>query len=787
MYNPKNIKEGQLNKPSLLSYEDAAGLCSELGFFMPPEHLLAYLSYSSSRKSISYDELYILDSLYVNDGAPAAKSFKTDSAFLFESYSDLVNKNIAINGADAPITVESMLNTPDSFIAKYTGNVQSTRQSTYSSRLSLYCQGCIDSSKSPTFTLDDDNTFGIYGRKDRKRAPVLDRSIIFALLPREGLTHDEYDDEAVKALSLLENSELIYNPFVIGTRGLVQDIINFNLGASINTASYPSNPACKTFASTLSALAGYGAFFITERHREQLMSALSDTKLVAIECARVNNEGFIAVFSGKKLIADMDTYYLKNANSYKYFDIIAHPSEDNTCKSDVELSSVKGRDSLIQKHQLGTYTNKNIAVSYAKCRITSNSVHNGTYTALLPIFELAAKGVDRRHITISKRLELNLASDISDAVSTVVALSRSQIELSVMGESNSLNYSAHSNMLHLFATGRISVADIPSDHFVQDGNGIYILSPMRRDSDAPNFENIRKLLDYLYAIIRKGIVKSVKVFYNTPLDKAVGSMETNGTGATTRSLDGIVCPPLYLLVEATEGIGGTHIGETYIRDFHPVLNVPDAFEKSNIKTRNPNVLVLSFNDKMPRLKTVLKNLSLKGAKVKFIKATLEKKCLDYIVSVLPQTHIILICGDDELITNAICDINLRGALARYKEEKKLIVAFGEGAVSALSDLQYLPATYAPISEPTCATQDIDLYSKNIPSAFSMKKISYRARVQSIQKLISGDSESALVCASINGEIYSDGLISSDGLTIGVYSLLCDEIIESAIKYYEEDI
>lgn len=782
MYNPKNILTGQLNKPSRITPEKAAELYCELGLIMPQEHFLSYLKYSKKRKSITYDEIYLIDSLYAANGIPTICSFKSNNVFLGESYADIVSKHKTLYGNNEPVTVSDLLDTPDTFIEKYANSFRTTRQSTESSPLALYCEGCAESSSLPTFTVSENNSFGLYDKRIRDRISILDKSSIFALLPTSDMTREEYEGEAIKAMSLLENSGVIYNPFIIGERGLLVDVLKFTQGAVINTATYPQNPTCQTFAKTLAALSGYAAFFITARNKEQLSSSLSSSKLTPIECAKTNNEGLITFYSGKKFIFELDTGHLQNINSRKPVDIIA--DTHNAGEKTSQLSSVKGCDSIVKHCQNGAYESATDIISYASCDINENAVSNGIFTALLPIFELAAKGIDRKNITISKKIEIGGDHVNSNDVSTLISLARAQIDLTVHGESNAINYKTKQNTLHVFARGNRTLANAPADSFSHNGSGIYILSPMKKDEEIPDFANIRKLLDYLYAIIRKGSVLSAKVFCDTPINDAIASMENGKFKAKTRSIEGILCPPLYVIVEANEGIGGTHIGEVYEQDASEPDFIPTPyFEKPYEKAQNPNVLIADFNSKETKLKTVAKSFYHRGARVKYVKATLEQKCLEYLTGALSDTHIIIFCGDDELIADALCDINFQEAMTKYKEGRKLIIAYGSGAISALSDLHYLPAIYSQAVTLDHDSSKIELYSKNIPSAFSSKKITYKAKLLGSNKLISGDCVNALICANDNGKIYSDGLISNDGAAIGIYSLMCDEIIESAIKYY----
>ncbi len=778
MYNPK--------KPKRNGYITPADTCEDIGLIMPQSDLSAYFSYSGTKKKISFDEIYILDSLYTSCGAHAIKSLRTNDSFIGESWGDLVAKHEKIYGEDAPITLESLLDTPDKFIEKLAPPFDLTRQTTLASPLSLYCRGCARDVKLPTFKLGGGKGFGVYTRIDRKDLPVLDSSYLYALLPAKKLSREEYEDSAVKVISLAENSGIISRPTVIGDRGIIGEILKLDRGAEIYADLYPANPACATFASTLSAFAGCGAFLVTEKNKEHIRSLTSNSGLVAIECARINSDNSVTVIKSKRVIADLDLYYLKSTNAYVLHDVVAKSSEADDAALGARLSSLKNGESIVQKRGCGAYEDEARVISCASCDINENSVHNAIYAALLPIFELAAKGVDRRSITVSKRLELDSAPDASSAVSAITALGRAQLELSLRGEGNGISLNSESSRLHIFAKGNKTVAHAPSDSFSQNGNGLYILSPMRADSGIPSFDNIRKLLDYIYAIIRKGVVKSARVFAGTPINAAISSMNTNGIEAITRPLDSIVRPPLYLIVEATEQIGGTHIGETRARDaaaFEPAPNDFYGFEKSNIKTPTPHVLLINYGYREGDIPSLTKSFSRRGAKVKLVDATLEKKCLDYLADVIPQAHIIIFCGDDELIANALCDARIHEALVRYKEERGLLIAFGKGAISALSDLHYLPAIYVPISRIELNSRSIELYSKNMPSAYSSKKISYSAELHSDAELICGDCDAALVCASLNGEIFSDGLVSGDGLALGVYSLLCDEIIESAIKYY----
>lgn len=781
MYKPKNTLQGQLNKPSALSVQDAAEIYGKLSLIMPPERFLSYLSINANRKAIPYDEIYFIDSLYATASEPSIMSFMTNNPFLAESYTDILSKHRALFGDTAPMTVASLINTPDLFIEKFTGRIHSVRQSAKDSSLELYCDGCTDSARMPIFTLDKDNEFGIYGSRERENRAILDKTLLVALLPVSDMTREEYEDEATKIISTLENSSVIYNPHVIGKRGILDDLICLDTGATVDIAAYPQNPACQTAASTLSAFAGCGAFLVISKNMESVRNAIAGTKLIAINCASLNRDGIISVRSGKSHICELYLDHLKTANANRPFDIIGE-TEDTDVK--VESISLTGRNSIVCKLQNGVFENSVDVVSCAGCEFGKNSVIDGIFATLLPVFQLAAKGIDRKNVTLTKAVELDTKNGISAPVSTLVSLARTQIELSLKGDGNKFDFTANKNSLYVCARGSKSVAYAPKDSFSVVGNGIYILSPMKKDVQIPDFENVRKCLDYLYAIIRRGIVRSARVFFNTPITDAVASMETDTTIANTRPLEGLICPPLYLIVEASESIGGTHIGEVAEKESQKVEYTEGGFERHAEKTSTPNVLILDFKRGEKEIKKVIRAFSTRGAKVKYIKATLEKKCLDYIARILPETHITVFCGDDGLIADAIIDVNVHASLTKYREDKKLIIAYGKGAISALSDMHVLPAIYSPVNAVDLTSRSIQLYSKNTFCVFSDSRIMYRASMYGHCDLLSGDDENALICASVDGEIFSDGIISRDGIAIGVFSLFCDEIIDSAIKYYK---
>ncbi len=788
MYNPKNPKkDGKLNKPASLSYKDVKAISSELGLTMPCEHLAAYFAYSKARKSISYNEIYLIDSLYATDNKPAIKSFRSNDVFSSESYKDLIDKHSAVNEKDAPITISALINTSGEFVSKYTGYpAGETCQSTEKSKLSLYCQGCVESHSLPTFNLDNDKTFGIYNRIARNNDALPEGCSLIALLPATEMSIKDYEEKTADVMSAAESSCIISNPMIINERGVLEALIKLGTGACVNTSSYPTNPSCTTFASTLSAFAGYGAFLIAEKNKAKLLPLMENSNLVAIECARINAKDKITVTCNETPIAELDLGYLKSIKVHEYFDIISAPEYPESL-SDINASliSLRSSASIVKNcNTQGAYVDLKNTVSGAVCDIDSYPMHNALYCALLPIFELVSKGANRQNIVLTKALEIKDFSN-SDITNTALALHRVQTELALRDEANTVSYNSDASKLSVFARAEFETeTKSPSDFFTLNGDGIYILSPEKITNGIPDFFNIRKLLDYVHGLIDKGVVKACRVFFNTPVETALKAMSSENAEAIIEA--GTPEANIYFVVEATQAISGTRIGSVKgnTDSCEPQAeNQPLVSANSDAKPKNTSVLLINYNFDRPELEAVIKTLSSQGAKIKYVKATLEKKCLEYLVSVIPDTQIIIFCGNDNLIANALCDISVQEALRAHRESKKLIIAFGEGAISALSDLHYLPQISSPAVDVILDSKCVNLNSKSIECAYSSAKISYTAKLSDNPKLIVGECDRALISITSDGTIFSDGIVSQDGVNIGVYSLLCDEIIESAIGYF----
>lgn len=576
MYNPDIINsKGKINKPSSVTPDTAQKICEALGLTMTPEELISYFEYSSGRKEISFNELYILDSFY-QSGDTAIRSFKTDDPLTALTYGDLVDKHRAIYGEDAPVTLDSLLCATDEFIEKYVSSPRlGLSVSSIDSRLEAYCRARLDSPALPKFDLGDGVELGIYRNAQKDKEKLLDQYSFISLIPSLNMTREEYEDIAYKTVALAQNLTIISNPVMIGKRGVIGELVRFGVGATVNIDAYPENPACHSLASILSAFEGYVGFLALPRKKAELIPILQGWGLIAVECAITGTNEIIDVFYGGDTVASLDIDYLRDVKPHKYCEIVSRPefSTERICVEHHDLTACATVEPA-RNDSASVYFGGRNAVACASCNIDEYVMQNGIFASLLPIFELAAKGINRRNITIAKRL---FSSDEDPcAVDAALALHKVQCELAIRSDESRVSIPEGESLLYVGANGLSAPSQkIPADTFIGEGD-IYVLSVVSDGVNGIDYKKLRMLIDYLTSIATSGSARTARVFIDTPLDSALASMKPDNVQLELDGADGIKCPTMYVIVESPDSIRGTRIGKAVA--FEPSLdevNLPE--------------------------------------------------------------------------------------------------------------------------------------------------------------------------------------------------------------------
>ena len=491
-------------------------------------------------------------------------SFKTDDELSRNCFTDLLEKHAAVYGEGATVSLESLFGATDRFIEGYLKkHDRDIRLSALDTRLSLYCNGDLNVASQPVFNIDGEK-FGIYKKIERKSELAFRNASVISLLPAIDMPYEKYCDVATTIIAITENRGLISRPTVIDRSGVIGLLCDLGVGARVEIESYPINTECDSFQESLYKFKGMCAFVIEESQKPRLLEFLIESGLIAVNIARLCRDEKITFTSGGREITSLYIKSIKDNEIAILNDVISSPSY---CPPSIPVAKLplSANASIPTRREdvESVYATLTGAASGTVCNIDEYAMQNVMLAALRPIFELVSKGTDRRSIKLSKKISAKADCDVSHIVDTALALHKIQTELVLHGEGNKLDLCADKNEIGIFATGTTaSTENMPADHFYGDMSNIYILSGVDADVRKINFETVRRVLDYIRFLILRNGVQSARVFFNTPLDEALVSMNTENLKLVTRDIGSLKCPLLYIIATSKEELRGTYLGYT---------------------------------------------------------------------------------------------------------------------------------------------------------------------------------------------------------------------------------
>jgi len=167
------------------------------------------------------------------------------------------------------------------------------------------------------------------------------------------------------------------------------------------------------------------------------------------------------------------------------------------------------------------------------CNTEENGFCTGMSTVIDSVFALISKGVNRKEmgLTLSFGIPRNtdFSTSLSQTLAGVLGAYRAMIELCVP-DTDSKIIESQAPYPFVFCSAFTKKAPTPiSEQFVCEGNGVYLISFKRRSdttpSGMPDFDNIRKMCDFVYSLIKDGKISSIRSF-NGDARSAVDMMST---------------------------------------------------------------------------------------------------------------------------------------------------------------------------------------------------------------------------------------------------------------------
>lgn len=196
----------------------------------------------------------------------------------------------------------------------------------------------------------------------------------------------------------------------------------------------------------------------------------------------------------------------------------------------------------------------------------SNHFLSALYTTLHAVNRAVAAGTSYEALTLSNRLSVTRDASISgplfgDLMASLLGAYRAQSELAIpdIGGSFYADQTDNHGAITVFAAAHAPQKVIPTS-FVSSGNNVYLLKPLIGENGLPDFEDYRKLLQYVHRLCQDGTVRSAIAVDAGGILAALHTMAHSGYGFLSSSaLPSVTCG---FLIETSEIIQGTLLGVT---------------------------------------------------------------------------------------------------------------------------------------------------------------------------------------------------------------------------------
>ena len=373
--------------------------------------------------------------------------------------------------------------------------------------------------------------------------------------------------ERIAMLALPEHTEIL----PIGEHGLLEALLHFD-GVYLVPAYLPENKEDTVLSDWVSSYKNGVLLRLDGEIAASVRDRAVEHGLIASIIGKCTSNHFLTVRRKDQSPVQWETDFLRAFFPVLPADVeISHigqncdihvtaPQEQTICAGgDCTLLSadIPNTAYAIQKEHILTG-----AVSYP----FSNKFLSALYTTLHAVNRAVAAGVSYEALTLSNQLSVVRDASVTgplfgDLMASLLGAYRAQSELAIpdIGGSFYAPQADQHGTLTVFAAAPTPQKVIPTS-FTSSGNNVYLLKPLIGENGLPDFEDYRKLLQYVHRLCQDGIVRSAIAVDAGGILTALHTMAHSGYGLlSTSALPSAICG---FLIETSEIIQGTLLGVT---------------------------------------------------------------------------------------------------------------------------------------------------------------------------------------------------------------------------------
>lgn len=459
----------------------------DLGLYMNSSQLASIQSYykNNARRDPSLDEIYLFDEIIAQreyQRYPIMK-FLTDSPVIAQTYADLIRKYNSVCTSQAAPTASSLANVAREYLKKCGKKTSLNDRALFE---------CGDSAELELLLKRGVSTLSVYNANlgyTATSTAILPGQLIAALSKGADMTSQEFHNALKKALCE-QSVEFITGTLTLG-KGILRALCQYSIGAFIDMNA-PALDARAELTSLCDTTADHALIIIAQENVNALLHTAGSYgihasvigSLSSDKCMTVRNNIGVTLSYPLSFISELMTptqglqVYPDNADNF------VADARAYACRTISENSN-----SVLAAHS------------------SPATFFNALYTTLGSVSDCVAAGASYKDVCLSFDINQPITPGCNDiAVACLLGAYRAQIEFYIPDTQS--RFTTAAGGAPTFTSHAMSTLSLTKPHKYSaadhDSSSLYLLKPNIEQNGLVNFEQLRRMWDYVTALVKNG-------------------------------------------------------------------------------------------------------------------------------------------------------------------------------------------------------------------------------------------------------------------------------------------
>ena len=487
----------------------------DLGLCMDVSHLVSLQAYykNYTRRDPSLDEIYLFDKIIqqrLYQSYPITKLF-TNSDVIAETYADLMQKHSALTNAQNAPTAKSLTNVVRDYLRKcgkkcaFNDNVMVEHGEKAELELML---------KRGTPTL---STYNVQMGYCRSNAAIMPGQLIVLMSKCGDMTDRDFRGALRSLLNSPSSFGIITGTFTAG-KGLLSVICEYSTGAYIDITALPTTQP-NELTSLCDLTSDYVLIVISQENVNTLLRDANTLGIWSSVVGSLSSDKRLTIRGQMGITVDYPLTFINNLMTPTQ-SIHAYP--DNAA----QLAA-----------NAGGYACRAIDVN-AGAVLSSHSApstfFNAMYTTLSAISDCVAAGASYKDVCLALDICQPINQNCNDiALACLLGAYRAQIEYYISNIKTDFTHSAGAPTFKVYAMSPLTLSK-PHKYSVadHDASSVYLLRPNIESNGLVNFEQLRKMWDYVTTLVQSGDILYAAAVSPNGINATINALTENTSTLT---------------------------------------------------------------------------------------------------------------------------------------------------------------------------------------------------------------------------------------------------------------